>query len=199
MDLKNLPWWGKVGIAAAICLALVFVSYRMAPLNFSAKERRIERQEKQLEKLQAEIRKGRQARARLDELERDIAALERKLADLRQVLPTEPELGDLLKWIKSLADQTNLDLLVFAPGDLQEGEFLVEQPIQMQVRGTYHQLGMFFDRVGKHARIINIENVTITPARSARTGATRATIEASFTAKTFIYKEEKRADEGGDA
>ncbi len=199
MDLKNLPWWGKVAIAAAICLALVFVSYRMAPLNFSAKAKKIKRQEEQLEKLQAEIRKGRQARARLDELERDIAALERKLADLRQVLPTEPELGDLLKWIKSLADQTNLDLLVFAPGDLQEGEFLLEQPIQMEVRGTYHQLGMFFDRVGKHARIINIENVTIRPARSGRGGAGRATIQASFTAKTFIYRDESQDEQGGDA
>ncbi len=197
MDLKNLPWWGKVGIAAALCLAFVFVSYRMAPLNFSQKAKRIARAEQQLEKLQAEIRKGRQARARLDELERDIAALERKLTDLRQVLPTEPELGDLLKWIKSLADQTNLDLLVFSPGSLQEGEFLLEQPIQMQVRGTYHQLGMFFDRVGKHARIINIQDVDIRPARGGSSG--QATIEASFTAKTFIYKEEKAGDEGGDA
>ena len=198
MDLKNLPWWGKVAIAAAVCLALVFVSYRMAPLNFSAKARQIRNSEEQLEKLQAEIRKGRQARARLDELERDIAALERKLTDLRQVLPTEPELGDLLKWIKSLADQTNLDLLIFAPGDLQEGEFLLEQPIKMQVRGTYHQLGMFFDRVGKHARIINIENVQIRQVRGDRGGAGQATIEAQFTAKTFIYRE-AGADDGGDA
>jgi type IV pilus assembly protein PilO len=187
MDLKNLPWWGHLLIAVVVALALTWVAHKMAPASLSAKKQRVEDLQATLEKKQIEIRKGRQATAKLDELERDIAALEMKLSDLRQILPTEPEVGDLLRWIKSLADQTNLDLRKFNPGSLVEQELVKEQPIQMDVVGTYHQLGLFYDRISKHARIINVENVKIqqTNDRSVR----GATISASFTAKTFIYRE----------
>ncbi len=189
MDLKNLPWWGKVAIAVVVCGVLAFTQYRMAPLDLTRKAERIEELESKIEKNRAEIRRGRQAQAQIEELQRDIASLERKLVDLRQILPTGPELGDLLKWIKALADQTNLELQVFNPQSLAEREFLREQPIQMEVLGNYHQLGMFFDRISKYQRIINVENVTIGPANKGR-GKVRATIKANFVAKTFIYRDE---------
>lgn len=187
MDLKNLPWWGHLILAVVVSLVLVWVAHKMAPASLSAKSKQVENLQSTYEKKQIEIRKGRQATAKLDELERDIAALELKLADLKQILPTEPEVGDLLRWIKSLADQTNLDLRTFNPGSLVELELVKEQPIQMDVVGTYHQLGLFFDRVSKHARIINVENVKIKPAKDKSVRG--ATISAEFTAKTFIYRD----------
>jgi len=191
MDLKNLPWWGHLLIAAGVALALVWLAHKLAPASLSAKKDRVEDLRSTLEQKQIEIRKGRQATAKLDELERDIAALEMKLSDLRQILPTEPEVGDLLRWIKSLADQTNLDLRKFNPGSLVEQELVKEQPIQMDVVGNYHQLGLFYDRVSKHARIINVENVRIKPTND--NSVRGATISASFTAKTFIYREPELA------
>jgi len=195
MDFKNMPWWGHLIMAAVVGAGLIWMGYSMAPANLSAKKAKIEDLTTRIEDTQAKIRQGKLALAKLDELERDIAALELKLADLKAILPTEPELGDLLKWIKSLSDQANLDLRLFNPQPLQELELLKEQPIRMNVVGTYHQLGMFFDRVSKHARIINVENVRITPNtnRSVR----GATIAASFVAKTFIFREDAAAAEGG--
>ncbi len=194
MDLKNMPWWGHLIAAVVVSAALLWVAHSMAPAEFKKKKQKIANQEEQLGKLEAEIRKGHQAVKRLDELHRDISALERKLADLKQILPTEPELGDLLRWIKSLADQANLELKLFNPQPLQEQELLKEQPIRMDVIGSYHQLGMFFDRVSKHARIINVEGVRIIP-NTDRTYR-GALIASSFTAKTFIFKE-GAGEEGG--
>lgn len=191
MTLKNIPWYGQIGAAAVVTGLLVFSQFKMAPLELQAKKARIETLKKDLEGKQAEIQKGEAAAAEKVKLERDIAALEQKLADLRQILPTQPELGDLLKWIKSLADQTNLDLRLFNPGSLADQEFLREQPIRMDVIGNYHQLGLFFDRVGKYARIINIENVRVIP-NPDRT--VRATIQASFLAKTYIFREDLPAN-----
>jgi type IV pilus assembly protein PilO len=200
MNFKKLPPMGQIGLAAAIGAGLIFLQFKMAPADLSAKQRKVATLAEQLEKKEAEIRKGKQAYAKLEELQRDIAGLERKLTDLRQILPTQPEMGDLLKWIKSLADQTNLDLRIFNPQSLAEQEFLREQPIKMEVVGNYHQLGLFFDRVSKYARIINVEDVKMIP-NSDKT--TRATIKATFTAKTYIYREEADqqalAQPGGDA
>lgn len=200
MNLNQIPWWGQVVLGAVIGGALIFSQYKMAPGDFSRKEKKIASLETTLEKKQAEIRKGKQALEKLAQLEQDIAKLEQKLADLRQILPTEPELGDLLKWIKSLADQTNLDLRTFNPQGRNQQEFLSEQPIKMQVAGTYHELGMFFDRISKYARIINVEGVQIDPNRS-RGGSDRdlrATIQAQFVAKTYIYREDPDTGEAGE-
>jgi type IV pilus assembly protein PilO len=199
MTFKSLPWWGQIGLAAAGAGLIVFSQYKWAPANLAAQKAQIVQLKESLEKKEAEIAKGTQALAKQEQLARDIAALERKLADLRQILPTQPELGDLLKWIKALADQTNLELRVFGPGSAQEQEFLREQPIRMEVHGNYHQLGMFFDRVSKYARIINVENVKITPNSDRKV---RATIVSSFVAKTYIYRdeaEEKEKKKGGAA
>jgi type IV pilus assembly protein PilO len=199
MTFKTLPWWGQLGLAAAGAGLIVFSQYKWAPANLSAQKTEIVRLKESLDKKDAEIAKGKQALAKQEELARDIASLERKLADLRQILPTQPELGDLLKWIKALADQTNLELRVFGPGSAQEQEFLREQPIRMEVHGNYHQLGMFFDRVSKYARIINVENVKITPNTDRKV---RATIVSSFVAKTYVFRDEtedKEKKKGGDA
>ena len=56
---------------------------------------------------------------------------------------------------------------------------------------------MFFDRVSKYARIINVENVGIKPAPERRDSSYKATIGASFTAKTFIYREDAAMPGGG--
>lgn len=199
MTFKTLPWWGQLGLAAAGAGLIVFSQYKWAPANLSAQKSEIVQLKESLDKKDAEIAKGKQALAKQEELARDIASLERKLADLRQILPTQPELGDLLKWIKALADQTNLELRVFGPGSAQEQEFLREQPIRMEVHGNYHQLGMFFDRVSKYARIINVENVKITPNNDRKV---RATIISSFVAKTYVFRDEtegKEKKKGGDA
>ena len=199
MTFKSLPWWGQLGLAAAGAGLIVFSQYKWAPANLSAQTAEIVRLKESLDKKDAEIAKGKQALAKQEELARDIASLERKLADLRQILPTQPELGDLLKWIKALADQTNLELRVFGPGSAQDQEFLREQPIRMEVHGNYHQLGMFFDRVSKYARIINVENVKITPNNDRKV---RATIISSFVAKTYVFRDEtegKEKKKGGDA
>ncbi|NJN63983.1 MAG: type 4a pilus biogenesis protein PilO [Acidobacteria bacterium] len=197
MNVKSMPWWGKLIAAAVVCGGLVFSQYKMAPLNIAQTQQQIEKAGERLEKNRANILKGRQAQAQIDELQRDIASLERKLTDLRQILPTEPELGDLLKWIKALADQTNLDLRIFNPQGLTEQEFLREQPIRMEVIGSYHQLGLFFDRISKYQRIINVENVVVNPA-GAKVEDVFATITATFTAKTYIYRDENSPPAEGD-
>jgi len=106
---------------------------------------------------------------------------------VQQILPTGRETGDLLRWIKNLGDQSNLDLKSFSPGGLRPVEFYKEFPIEMNVIGTYHDLGLFLDRVSKYQRIINVDNLRMSKSAQRDQGKT---IQASFTATTFVYDEE---------
>ena len=111
--------------------------------------------------------------------------------DVQQILPTNQETGDLLAWIKNLGDQSNLDLKSFSPSGLRPVEFYKEFPIQMDVIGRYHDLGIFLDRVSKYSRIINVDGLRI----SAVSSENNKTIRATFTATTFVYEADENAEE----
>ncbi len=189
MDFKKLPFWGQFAVVAAMAVALVAVAWMAYP-NFGQMKDRNASLTTQLRGLQEEIRKGQAIEAKLPEFEREIENLQAKLSDLLAILPTEPETGELLKWVKNLADQSNLDLKRFSPGSLRAVEFYKEFPITMEVNGDYHDLGVFFDRISKYSRIINVSGVNIS---NAQTG--RGSIGSTFTATTFVYDDSTPAQE----
>ena len=66
-----------------------------------------------------------------------------------------------------------------------------EVPVEMAVRGGYHQIALFFDKVRHLDRIVNIANMSITNPEPQAGGQPR--IESSFFATTyrFLSKEEQ--------
>ncbi len=182
--MKNLPFWGQLVLVTVLAGGALFVAQSYYP-NFSQTSTEIAELKTQHQGKEDKIREGQAIEAQLPEFEREIASLKQKLEDLKQILPTEAETGDLLKWIKNLADQSNLDLKFFSPESFKQVEFYTEFPIRMSVTGTYHDLGMFFDRISKYARIINVTGVGLDSWR----GSGDASIKADFTATTFIYSD----------
>lgn len=191
--LEKLPFYGQVLVMVAIALLIVALVYWFLPLpSVKTLHAEIDELQTSLEAKEQEIRRGQTIEARLPELEREIENLERKLTDLAQILPTSPETGDLLQAIKSQTDQSNLDLKSFGPQAMTPVEFYMEFPIEMQIVGRYHDLGLFLDRVSKYARVINVDNLAI----SSLSGNAEKTINATFTATTFVYDERDQAAQG---
>lgn len=189
--LEKLPFYGQVLVFAALALGIVVIAYFVFP-NLKTMQAEIDTMREDLAEKQREISDGQAIEARLPEFEREIEALKQKLGDVQQILPTGRETGDLLRWIKNLGDQSNLDLKSFSPGGLRPVEFYKEFPIEMNVTGTYHDLGLFLDRVSKYQRIINVDNLRMSKAARTERGKT---IQASFTATTFVYDEEGAGSE----
>ncbi len=188
-DLKKLPFWGQFGVVAAMAVVLVCVAYFAYP-NFGEMKKKNVAARANLENLQTEIRRGQAIEAKLPEFEKEIENLQFKLNDLLTILPTTPETGELLKWVKNLTDQSNLDLKQFNPGSLRAREFYHEFPIMMEIEGDYHDLGVFFDRISKYSRIINVSGVNISASRKAG-----HSIGSTFTATTFVYDEKRQGEQ----
>jgi type IV pilus assembly protein PilO len=186
---KKVPYYGQVLIFLGIALGIVAVAYWIYP-NLAEDRAEIARLEEEYAGKERKILEGQAIEQRLPEFEREIAELQRKLEDVQQILPTNRETGDLLRWIKNLGDQSNLDLKSFAPGKLKPVEFYKEFPIEMQIVARYHDLGVFLDRVSKYSRIINVDDMKISSAK-----VRDKTIRASFTATTFVYDDEPQAEE----
>ena len=188
--LERLPFWGQVLLMAVLAVGLVGIAYFLYP-NLKEKGEEIQTIRGELQEMNAKILEGRAIEQKLPEFEQEVASLQRKLGDIQQILPTDTETGDLLRWIKNMSDQSNLGLKAFSPGTLRPVDFYKEFPIDMDVVGRYHDLGIFLDRVSKYSRIINVDNLRMT----AFTGGGDKTIRASFTATTFVYDDKAATGE----
>jgi type IV pilus assembly protein PilO len=186
---KKVPYYGQVLIFLGIALGIVAVAYWIYP-NLAEDRAEIARLEEEYAGKERKILEGQAIEQRLPEFEREIAELQQKLEDVQQILPTNRETGDLLRWIKNLGDQSNLDLKSFNPGKLKPVEFYKEFPIEMQIVARYHDLGVFLDRVSKYSRIINVDDLKINSAK-----VRDKTIRANFTATTFVYDDETAVEE----
>jgi len=182
--MRKLPFYAQVLMMVVLAAGLVGVAYEFVP-NLKEMGEQIQKIRAEYTESERKIREGQAIEQKLPEFEREINNLQRKLGDIQQILPTGPETGDLLRWIKNMTDQSNLGLKSFGPGELKPVDFYKVFPIEMDVVGRYHDLGIFLDRVSKYARIINVDNLRLS---SLKSGGDK-TIGASFTATTFVYEE----------
>ena len=115
-----------------------------------------------------------------------MADLEARLEGLKAVLPEQKDVADLLRRIQTLATQSNLAIRGFKPAPSVTKHLHAEWPIALQLDGTYHNLGMFFDRVSKFSRIINVSNISI---RAKEKPEPSSTITVDCVATTFVLLE----------
>jgi type IV pilus assembly protein PilO len=186
LSLQKMPWYGQVAAFAVLGLGAVGAFY-----NWYAQgaQQAIEAQQAQLTSLHAEIDRGHAAEKRLPEFRRELASLEAQMSRLRAVLPDERDVADLLRRVQGMATQSSLTILGFTPQAINKKTMYVEWPIGLKLEGTYHDLGLFLERVSKFPRIINVGNLKVKALDKSASGAT---ITAELTATTFVLVEQPK-------
>jgi Tfp pilus assembly protein PilO len=143
----------------------------------------LEGQRARLVTLRADIDRGVATANQLPQFRAQVTQLERRLDELKSILPDQKDAQDILRRVHTLATQSNLAIRSFNPKTSTKKQLHEEWPIEMQLEGSYHDLGYFFDRIARFPRIINIGDVQIR-ARDAQASA--STITARCTAMTFV-------------
>ena len=182
LSLAKLPWYGQIGAFVLISIlgAGAFYYFYEMPQQVE-----LEAQATELSAIRGRISRGQSLARQLPEFRKEIGTLEARLESLKPILPDERDVGDLLRRVQSLATQSNLQVRGFRPQAITTNEMHAEWPIALQLDGTYHDLGVFLDRVSKFPRIINIGNLTLAAKPpDAAAGNSSMTIEA--TATTFV-------------
>lgn len=187
LSLNKLPWYGQLAVFVILSVAATGVFYYFYA---TAANQALGEKQAQLDALNADIRKGQMTARKLPEFRRDVDALRSRLETLRQILPEQRDVADLLRKIQTLATQSNLTIKSFKPAATKTKQFYAEWPIELELDGTYHNLGSFFDKVGNFSRIINVSDVKI---KSKDKPAPTSTISATCTATTFVFLESAAA------
>lgn len=180
LSLTKLPWQGQIG--AFVVLALFGVGAFYYYYELPARAEMTSRQQ-QLIALRADISKGLATARKLPEFRGEVSQLEGRLTNLKAILPDEKDAADLLYRMQTVATQSNLQIKSFKPGATLTKQMHAEWPIAMEIDGTYHNLAIFFDRVSKFTRIVNISAVDI---KGKDRPDPTSTISASCVATTFV-------------
>jgi len=188
LKLEEKKWSFAIGVGLAIGIALAAAVHYAWFRNLNAE---IASKRTELANLQQEIEKGRAAERKLAQFREEVKRLELELSKLLQILPSKRNTEELIKRIEALTRQGDFTLKKFTPGEFVPKEFYSEWPIDISLDGTYHNLALFFDRMSRFSRIINVEDLKINTLENAP----GKSIAANFTAKTFIYT----GDETGGA
>jgi type IV pilus assembly protein PilO len=125
--------------------------------------------------------------ATVSDRQKEVEDLEGQLQLAIRRLPDEKEIPQLLSSISTLGRDSGLDILVFRQKPEGYQEFYAEVPVEMQVRGTYHQVAKFFDHVRKLDRIVNVTNIVL---RDPKVVDDDLLLEANSQVTTFRFLSE---------
>ncbi len=168
------------GVGLAVCIALV-VMYVYKPTLKKIEVIQVELQEKE-----SKLREAESISKRLDQLKRDLAAVEVAVKEAERQLPRDKEVPGLLRIVAKLAEQVKINVSNFTPMGVQSQAYFNEVPFNLSVTANYHNLGLFFAEIAQVERIMNVRNLSMnvkTPTLEDPTG-----VSASFTIVTYTFK-----------
>lgn len=182
-SLSKLPWQAQIGAFVVVCAGAVFGFWYFYVADLQAD---INMRQSRLNTIKKDVAKGVAAARRLPEFQAQVDQLEERLASLTAVLPEQKDVADILRRLQGLATQSNLTLLRFTPSAQRQQPLYAEVPYRLTAVGSFHNLALFFDRVSKFPRIINIGDISITANPRPDPNST---IIADMTATTFVLTE----------
>ena len=123
----------------------------------------ISRITKDNKKLTLKINEAKLKTKDLAKFESDVAQVEAQYLEALTLLPKKEEIPSLLRTITELGSASNMAFNSFAPTKGKAEAMYTEILVSIQVKGRYHDVLVFFDKVGKMKRIVNIKNVSMNP------------------------------------
>ncbi|MFO7788794.1 MAG: type 4a pilus biogenesis protein PilO [Halospina sp.] len=142
----------------------------------------VERAAEQEQELRQEYERKAHRVANLDRYRQQMVEMEETFGALVRQLPSDTEVPGLLEDITNTALGSGLDLQEFALQEEVEQDFYVELPINIRVRGTYHELATFVSSVAGLPRIVTLHDFSI--SRSDGNDELRM----QMVAKTYRYR-----------
>lgn len=180
----DLPMKRRVLLLGASVLSVFFMyaTYLYWPLQAE-----IEEKTENVAALRQERDRKKAMVANLAQMREMVANLEASLKKATAELPDEKEIPELLTNISSLGGDSGLIMMVFRQRPEEYFDFYAQVPVEVRVRGTYHQVGTFFDKIGRLSRIVNVGDIGMKEPRVERESVV---VTSAFTATTYRFLDE---------
>jgi type IV pilus assembly protein PilO len=129
--------------------------------------------------------------ANREETEREIAEVEERFNQVKAQLPDQKEIPELLRQVSNLGRDSGLEVLFFRQKPEVFQDLYAEVPVEMGVRGGYHQIALFFDKVRHLDRIVNVSDLSM---KNPQMKNGQMQIDAAFFATTYRFLSEEEQE-----
>jgi len=190
--IVKLPTSRKIIILAVLAAAIIGLYFY---LIYWPNLETLKQKKKEMVALENQVRELRIVAANMKRFQAEAAQLREELKVAITQLPTSKEIPSLLSNVSQMGKEAGLEFLLFKPLAEVNKEFYSEIPVEIRVRGTYHNVAHFFDKVGKLPRIVNITEVGMDNAKEV---FGRWDVNTACTATTFKFIERDEVEAAKD-
>ncbi len=153
---------------------------------YKGNETKITSLEKNIKQMQQRLATLKRKSRELKKLKKELAREKKRLIVVAHLLPKSKEIPSLLDSISRSGTEARLEFLLFKPKKEQPKNFYAEIPIDIQVRGTYHQVAIFLDKLSHLERIVSARNLSMVRAGEQND---EVLLKTKCTAVTYRYIE----------
>ncbi|PID77740.1 MAG: protein PilO [Deltaproteobacteria bacterium] len=148
---------------------------------------KIEFLESEDQRLVTQVSVARAKAANLGKVRREFENRKEEFFIVMRALPETKEIPGILSAISSSAKDSDLEISKISPGKEVDKGFYAEIPVNMRIKGGFHETAIFFDRISRFGRIVNIDsaNMTMGKDNSIKT-------ECKALTYRFLKKEENK-------
>ena len=114
-----------------------------------------------LTKKQQELTEQKVILANLPKFRQETEEMKAKRQVALKQLPNKKDIDKLLKDVSYHAIESGLEILLFKPAKEVKKNFYAEIPVELKLSGTYHDLGLFFEKIANLSRIVNVADIEI--------------------------------------
>ncbi|MBX7138236.1 MAG: type 4a pilus biogenesis protein PilO [Oligoflexia bacterium] len=198
-SILNRPKGQKIAIWIGSFAVLILVFWSAF---YSGKAKEAARLEEVVSGLDGQIANEQRLANNLGAFRKEIKALEARLGVAVRQLPDRRQIPDLLSSIETLARDSGLEVKRFAPRPDVIMDYYASVPVDVELKGTYHQIATLFDEIAGLSRIVNVNDVTMREPEGVEEEA-HVKVEVSCVVTTFRYLDEseriKEVTEKADA
>lgn len=173
------------GLILGVLVILLGAGFYM--LLYKPKADEIKAKKGILATLNTEVQDLRIIEAKNKEFKRMIADLKGQLEAARQQLPGEKDIPKMLEEIAHFGREAGVEFISFRPGSEVKQDFYNEVPMSLSIRGPFHNIGLFLDKISHYQRIISVSNLSM-GSPSEKEGYLMLT--SSCLATTYRYVEQ---------
>jgi type IV pilus assembly protein PilO len=203
LDFNNTGAWpseAKVGACVLAALLVVFLGWYLV---IRGKQGDLERLEGEEIQLQGDFEKEAARAANLEPLKAQLEQMEQMLKQMLRQLPSKTEMPDLIVDISQTARATGINNELFQPGAEVSKDFYAEQPITLEMNGTYHQFGRFVSGVASLPRVVimTVHDISLAPKEpvEGQPALPPGTLGLKGTIKTYRYLDESEIAANAEA
>ena len=191
---KRLENLNKLHQLAILVVLIVVVVGGYAFFSFMPNLERKGMLQEDIQSLETSITANRRLAARLPELEEEMEAREYELLLAKMLLPEDAQERErLLAAIERLGMDVGVEFLLFQPGAEVQHDFYASREVQLRMRGEFHNLITFFDRMARLDRLVSLDRLRLQPTAVAGTGPVILNAESTIQVYRALTEQEIKA------